>query len=332
MNGIRKFTVFIGLVLTASISASGCSHLIAKQIASKQHHIIEGELPNFVKSKTFCTETMECIDIQALDYTANLPIKLKFSFTINQTEKLWKFDSSTISTKKNSVHMIVVFPGYGQPKEILFIHQLWLSKITGAEVIVVGSASDSRTFMFGLDQVAPILKEIQRTKPTRVDLIGFSMGAIAAQRVSEQVPNAKLHLVAPMTSFEASTIAVWQELYSDSLFANFVMKDHLVDAVGLVFKESGLHPEEIEIVNAIKKSEVKTYIYTSQSDKITIQDDWMGFQSELFSSYSYLKLNHLEIVSLLNERLLREFLSNLMENELVENTINTTGVLCEISE
>ncbi len=109
----------------------------------------------------------------------------------------------------------------------------------------MSSAENSQMIKFGLDYTSPIVAEIQRLKPIKVHLIGFSMGALAASEVEKEVDNARLYLFAPMTDFEYSTKAIYDIQYKDKLYAKFISQDTLEDAIQIVMKSQEQHQKTL---------------------------------------------------------------------------------------
>lgn len=58
-----------------------------------------------------------------------------------------------------------------------------------------------------------------------------------------------------------------------------------------------------------------------------LESDWEEVDSTDIAQYSFSDLNHLEMSSLMDERLLARFLSNLLDTD-VETNLHTTGLIC----
>jgi alpha/beta superfamily hydrolase len=328
-----KWTRVIFLLI-ASFSLTGCAHFIANRITSKFEPDMSnfGNLPEFIDYSKICSTERNCVNVQKLDKKHGVVTKLSFRFPFNERNKVWNFDLPLQEDKKDPHHLIFMFPGFGQPKELLFFHQSWLSLITGAEVIVVGSADEAEDFKFGLNYVEPIVAEINKKKAKKVDLIGFSMGAVAAQQVAQHVDNARLHLVAPMTNFRQSTLSVWQEISKTRLYYKLVTREDVDDAVNIIFADSEVAPDELDIVQQFNQTNIPAFVYTSTSDTITLERDWKANSSNSVTVNRYENLNHFEMLALAEGDLMRTFTSNLLGMELTEEHIEIMGTFCDVGD
>lgn len=328
-----KWTRVIFLLI-ASFSLTSCAHLIANRITSKFEPDTSdfGNLREFIDYSKICSTERNCVNVQKLDKKHGVVTKLSFRFPFNERNKIWSFDLPLQEDKKDPNHLILMFPGFGQPKELLFFHQSWLSLITGAEVIVVGSADEAEDFKFGLNYVEPIVAEISKKKAKKVDLIGFSMGAVAAQQVAQHVDNARLHLVAPMTNFRQSTLSVWHGISKKRLYYKLVTNEDVDDAVSIIFADAAVAPDELDIVQLLNQTNTPAFVYTSTGDTITLERDWQGNSSNSVKVNRYEKLNHFEMLGLAEGDLMRTFTSNLLGMELTEDNIEIMGTFCDVGD
>lgn len=318
------FTLFIG----------GCSSFIANKITSSNTLDISGNIAERIVLVDLCDNDFHCIKAQKIKDLEVDKMELSFNFKVNKNHKKWLFKlrNADVVNSNSDNNLIFIFSGYSQPSEIIYIHQQWLQYISGAEVIVIQSADKSDSFQFGLDYVSPIVSYIEKKKPNQVHLIGFSMGAVAAQAVSEKVDNPHLHLVAPMTNFEHSTIAIWDILHKEKFYSKFISQVDVEDAVQLVYEKSNVDVQDIDIMRRIKTTTVPTYVYASTDDRVTSASDWSDIQLSQLVLNTYNDLNHLEMMGLIHKPLLKDFVSNLLQTDIIETDIETLGILCDITD
>ena len=339
-----------GIVLCVLVQLSGCAHIIADQIRSANTLDVPNNISEQVTELKMCDEQYHCIMGQKLKDLDDTPKSIMFDFKVNDNHKVWFFTNKERQSEKQNVgigevpnnvlsiksehsasQLIFIFAGYGQPSQILFAHQQWLQLITGAEVIVIQSADKKEPFQFGLDFVSPIVNYIKQKKPEKVQLIGFSMGAVAAQAVSEQVENSVLHLIAPMTNFEHSTLALWEIIRKDKFYSVFISNDDVEEAIPLVYQKSKVNAQNLDVVNKVKNSSVSTYVYASTADKVTLAKDWNTLNS-VTELNEYAGLNHIEIIGLIHKPLLRDFVSNIQGQRFLESDTKTLGMLCDYAD
>ncbi|MFZ8200354.1 hypothetical protein [Alteromonas portus] len=326
MKAKLAMSFFLTLLTT---HLAGCAHFIAYQIASQHQIPVRGNVAETFKPSPLCSTNNQCIYVQrSPDIETS---KLEFALSFNNETKIWTFKDDGAPATKNKSHLIFVFPGFGTPKSIVAMHQLWLGRMTGAEVIVVESADSAEHFSFGLNAVAPIVSDIKRKAPVKVDLVGISMGSVAAQHVASNVAGAKLHLIAPMTDFHHSTLALWNILHKDKIYSSFISTQGIEDAIALVYKNAKTKASDIDIIKNIKEKLTETYVYTSSNDRVALELDWEELDSTNVTRHSFSNLNHLEMSSLMDEELLARFISNLMDTEL-ETSLQTTGLICRSNQ
>ena len=319
------FILFIG----------GCSNFIANKITSSNSPEVSGNLAEHILVVDLCDSEFHCIQAQKIKELDVDKMELSFSFKANEKHKKWFFklrNTDLVNSNSDNSKLIVIFSGYSQPSETIYIHQQWLQYISGAEVIVIPSADKSEPFQFGLDFVSPVVSYIEKKKPDQVHLIGFSMGAVAAQAVSEKVDNPHLHLVAPMTNFQHSTLAIWEILHKEKFYSMFTSQLDVEEAVQLVYEESNVDVQDIDIIRRIKSTTVPTYVYASIDDRVTPASDWSDIHLKRLVLNTYNDLNHLEMMGLIHRPLLKDFVSNLLQTDIVETDTKTLGILCDISD
>jgi hypothetical protein len=195
------------------LNLTGCAHLIAHQISSQYSPSIDGNVSEIFKVSHLCSHNKHCVTVQ--NQPEHRFTNLHVTLQIDDKHKRWNFRNDDTSPQKHSNHLIIIFPGFNTPKQTVAIHQAWLNNVTGADVIVIESANASSNFSFGLNAVEPVLSEVQKRNPEKVDIIGVSMGSVAAQRVASVLESSRLHLIAPMTDFHHSTLALWEMLHKD---------------------------------------------------------------------------------------------------------------------
>ena len=310
------------------LNLTGCAHLIAHQISSQYSPSIDENVSEIFKVSHLCSQNKHCVTVQNQpEHRFN---NLHVTLQIDDKHKRWNFSDDDTSPPKNSNHLIIVFPGFNTPKQTVAIHQAWLNNVTGADVIVVESANASSNFSFGLNIIEPVLSEIQKKKPEKVDIIGVSMGSVAAQRVASALESSRLHLIAPMTDFHHSTLALWKMLHKDKFYSVFIEEEDINNAVDIVYSNAKLQAKDINIVDAVEVNAKATYVYTSAADKVTLASDWNNIQNNTVKRQTFEDLTHLEMASLMDEELLQSFLSNLIERH-VEYNKSTTGLVCDLN-
>jgi esterase/lipase len=212
------------------------------------------------------------------------------------------------------------------------MHQTWLNHITGAKVIVIPSAENSSKFQFGLNFVSPIVAEIGRLKPTKVHLVGFSMGALAASAVGQRIDNGKLYLVAPMIDFEYSTNAIYNALYKNKFYTSFISQNTLDDAIQIVYEKAGMTPKDTNLLQRLYKAKSPAFIYTSTEDKVVDATALSTLSNSNVELSIYDDLSHLEMVALFRNDLLIKFVSDLLGRQVPISEITTLGVLCNFDD
>lgn len=327
---VKGFT--IGLLF---ISLSGCASFIAHQMTSPKKSNIEGNISDWAIQQQLCDSNNYCVTAMGLGESAAGNHSLEFRFHINDNHKIWRYETKTEgleTAKPLANHLILLFTGYSQPTEILYIHQLWLQRMTGAEVIVIPSAENTETFKFGLDYAPPIVAEIQRLNPAKVHLIGFSMGALAASEVGKQIDNAKLYLVAPMTDFDYSAKAIYDILYRDKVYATFISQETLEDSIQIVYEKSGTTSKDTDLIAKLNGVKSPTFIYASNKDRVVDYSSFGSIPNDNVDVNIYGELNHLEMVALLSQDLMTDLVSDLLERPVLKSEITTLGILCDFDD
>ncbi|RUO63298.1 hypothetical protein SAMN06297229_2241 [Pseudidiomarina planktonica] len=327
---VKGFTIALLL-----IGLSGCASFVANKITSPKNINVEGNLADLIVERQICDNSPYCIKTMGLGDLEAGDLSLAFTFKINEGHKVWRYEAKSdgaAKVKPLENQLIVLFAGYSQPTLLLYMHQRWLQHITGANVIVVPSADNSENFKFGLDYASPLVAEIQRLKPKKVHLIGFSMGALAANAVEQEVDNARLYLFAPMTDFEHSTKAIYDILYQDTLYAKFVSKNTLEDAIQIVYEESGTTLKDTDLLAKLNGVKSPTFIYASNTDKVTDYSALNTIDNKNINVSIYEKLGHIEMVALASQNLLTEFVSDLLERPVLQSEVETLGVLCDFGD
>ena len=327
---VKGFT--IGLLF---ISLSGCASFIANQMTNPKKSNVEGNISDWAVEQHLCDSNNYCVKAIGLGESATGDQSLKFRFNINDSHKIWRYEAKNDgvdTTRPLADHLILLFTGYSQPTEVLYIHQLWLQRMTGAKVIVIPSAERTETFKFGLDYASPIVAEIQRLKPTKVHLIGFSMGALAASEVEKQIDNAKLYLVAPMTDFDYSAKAIYDILYKDKIYAAFISQETLEDAIQIVYEGAGTTSADTDLIAKLNRVKSPTFIYASTKDRVVEYSAFDSIPNDNVDVNIYGELNHLEMVALLNQDLMTDFVSDLLERPVLKSEITTLGILCDFDD
>ncbi|OJF69145.1 hypothetical protein BK026_10250 [Alteromonas sp. V450] len=327
---VKGFT--IGLLF---ISLSGCASYLANQMTSPKKSNVEGNISDWAVVQQLCDSNNYCVKAIGLGESAEGDHSLEFRFHINDNHKIWRYETKSDGVeppKPLANHLIFLFAGYSQPTEVLYIHQLWLQRMTGAEVIVIPSAENTETFKFGLDYAPPIVAEIQRLNPVKVHLIGFSMGALAAVEVEKQIDNAKLYLVAPMADFDYSAKAIYDILYRDKIYATFISQDTLEDAIQIVYEESGTTSKDTDLIAKLNRVTSPTFIYASDKDRVVEYSVFDSIPNDNIDVNIYEELNHLEMVALLSQDLMTDFVSDLLERPVMKSEITTLGILCDFDD
>lgn len=317
------------------IVLSGCASFIANEITSPQGSKVKGNISEWAVPREMCDSNLYCITAIGLDHLEAANHSLSLDFNINDKRKIWRFEANNYDSKNAKPltgHLILLFAGYSQPTEILYIHQRWLKLITGAEVLVVPSADKSAQFKFGLDYTSAVVAEIKRLQPTTVHLIGFSMGAVAASEIAQQLDNARLYLIAPMTDFEHSAQAIWDILYRDKLYAAFISPDTLSQAIQLVYQKANVTPAEIDVVAKLDDVGSPTFIYVSKSDRVVDVAAWNKANNQRIYKRIYQQLNHLEMMALFKQEFMADFVSDLLERTVSIREIEALGILCDADD
>ncbi len=320
----------------ALVCLSGCASYVADEITNANPLSISGNLDEFTQPKSICDGQGHCVGVFTLAPSSMaISTSLKYVVKVNENHKVWRYvhkeiDHRTQPSPANEI--AIIFPGYGQPSEILAIMAEWLYLQSGADVLIIENAEKSEHFQFGLNSVSPIVSMINSEKPNKVKLIGFSMGAVAANEVAQQVENSELHLVAPMTNFEQSTLGVWNVLARDSLYRFFVSEKTVKEAVELIHKRAQLSPSDIDITRTANNSATPAHIYLSSDDTVTPAQNWQNIEPEAWQFHTYGGLNHMEMVTLLESELFLDFAANLLGKEADAADIATFGLMCDTND
>lgn len=317
------------------ISLNGCASFIAHEITHSKTSEVKGNISNLVVEKQSCDDTAYCIATMHVNPSVIAPASLDFNININEKHKVWRYKAQqdTAETSKPLANqLIILFAGYRQPTQLMYIHQKWLQQITGADVIVVPSAEKSAKFKFGLDYAAPLITEIQKLNPTKVHLIGFSMGALAAKAVEQQVDNARLYLFAPMLDFERSTKAIFDMQYRHKFYARFISQATLNDAIKIVYRKSDTTAKDINLLNQLDQTKSPTFVYTSNKDKVVDYSAFSTIKNQNIDVNIYDELNHAEIIALFSSELQVDFVSDLLERPVLASDIATLGILCDVDD
>lgn len=312
---------------------SGCANFIANQITSPRGAQLSGNFDPLVTKINICDDSNYCIKGQ--EATDKSPKTLTFEFKVNEQIKVWNFKSNnpnSIQPNTTDNPLILVFPGYIQPSMIMAMHQHWLKQITGAEVIVLPSPDESESFKFGLDLVSPVLSLIEKKQPRQLHVIGFSMGALAAQDVATRaITNptleTRLHLIAPMTDFRDSTLALWDIWHKDKLYSTFISDNTIEEAIKLVYQKSNLNYSDTNLVSKANESNLPTFVYASTSDLVTSAKDWEMVNAKHVRLNTYEGLKHFDMVTLTHTPLLRDFVSNLLNKDILLTDTDLIGTL-----
>ncbi|QTH64036.1 hypothetical protein J1N51_00620 [Psychrosphaera ytuae] len=323
------------IVVLFCLSLTGCAQFIADKITAPKDNQFSGNIDALISKTEFCDDLGYCIKGQQLKEVSSS--SSSYQFKLN--EQVWHFKSTKEDTpiSHDPSSLILVFPGFNQPTEIVALHQQWIKHITGAEVIVFQSADMSVPFKFGLDFVSPVISLIEQKQPSQVHLIGFSMGALAAQAVSAQTSSiytieTRLHLIAPMTDFHDSTLALWDIIHKDKLYSTFISDETVEEAVQLIYTNSNLSADDTDLVTKTKHSRIPTFVYASTNDRVTSAKDWRQVDSSHIKLHNYDKLNHIETVALTHTELLKDFVSNLINKEVSPTNTKVLGTICDIND
>jgi hypothetical protein len=318
-----------------SIALSGCATIIASEITSSKRSAHDINLSDLIVEQSLCDSHSYCIKAIEMNKLVTGTFNLHADYRIDDNHQVWQFSSinDSLETEKPLTNqLIVLFPGYGQLSETLVIYQKWLQLMTGAEVIVLPSANESKRFKFGFDFTSPIVNEIKRRKPIKVHLIGFSMGALAAQAVGQEIDNARLYLIAPMTNFADSFKAVWDMFYQHKLYARFISAKTLKHATEIVYAKSNTTLQDTDLVTNLQWVNIPTFIYASEDDQVAKASVWQGVENENLKINFFEQLNHFEMLALLNQDLLIDFASDLLERPVARYEIETIGLLCKFND
>ncbi|NQZ21587.1 MAG: hypothetical protein HRT53_05960 [Colwellia sp.] len=336
-----KFVNGFTLVLVV-LFLNGCASYIAHEIMNPKKLNIEGDYPEWTIEKTLCDDNVQCIKAIALVDDGPKEINLtkyltKITRTVNMNiyDQVWQYQhiyderQSLTLSKPLDNQLIFIFAPYKMPTKLLVGYTRWLQLMTGAEVLLIPGADKSERFAFGLEYISPIVAEIKRRQADKVHLIGFSMGAVAAQAVAAETDNAQLYLIAPMTNFKQATKAIWDIYHSKKYYAKLISTGNIEDAVAIVFDKLNISPADINIIEKMQGSKTPTYVYASNQDKIALAADWNNVNSGNISVKKYQQLTHLEMMSLLEQNLMIDFVSDLLARQVSKNETETIGILCQ---
>jgi|TARA_Y100001968_G_scaffold316669_1_gene344800 hypothetical protein len=322
------------LILFFTAILPGCASFLAGQIVKGGGSQVSGNF-DWTVDEPVCDNLEHCVPVtrlrQQLPDSENHSLTLKFDFYINQNHKIWFFEAPADSQQPKPLEndLIVLFAGYNQPAQILTLHQQWLHKITGAEVWVVPGAEQAERFSFGLNYVSPLVGEISRRQPKNVHLVGFSMGALAAEGVMEHIDNGRLYLIAPMTDFRLAVNSLWNSVYKNKVYTSLIGDETVEEAVDIVYQRAGKTEQDTELVRRIERLKGPAIIYASHNDKVTPAAAWTRINSDALQLKTYRQMSHPEMLALFRQDLLQDFISDLLGHTIDASDTDILGILCD---
>lgn len=329
---MRRIRLIILIVFCMS-TLPGCASLLASQIAKGGGSQVTGNF-GWTVEEVVCDTSHHCVPVTRLLDNESLSLTLEFDFYINQNHKIWHFEALTDSQQSKPLEndLILLFAGYNQPAKILTLHQQWLEVITGADVWVVPGAEQAEHFTFGLDYVVPLVSEISRRQPEKVHLIGFSMGALAARGVMEQIDNGRLYLIAPMNDFRVAVNALWNSAYKNKFYTRFIGDETVEEAVDIVYERAGKTAQDTALIERIEHMQGTAFIYASLDDKVTPASKWLQIKRAGLQLKTYPQMTHVEMVALFRQDLLEDVTADLLGRTITSADTDIIGIMCDASD
>jgi hypothetical protein len=132
-----------------------------------------------------------------------------------------------------------------------------------------------------------------------------------------------------MTDFKHATKALWRIFYSKKFYTKLISINTVEEAVKIIHENSKTPPEDIDIIRKIQSTIIPTYVYASMQDRVTLASHWDNVNAKKITLKKYEQLNHLDMMALLNQDLLVDFASHLLERQVLKNEIETIGLMCD---
>ena len=343
---VFKMIVKAIAVITTIYFLSGCTTYLAHKIAVPSQNKIDGDdLSELFHVEAVCDNNENCISLltqadihkksKAQEQT---PATLTLSFNIGDAVKTWRFEAhnKALATQKMEGQLVVIFPGYRMNPQLLFLTQRWLNHVTGADVVIAPNPDDSEAFSFGLNHVLPVQQFIKSNNASHIHIVGLSMGAVAAAQLAEKAEVDSLFLVAPMTNFKSSLNAVYTKYSANSLLSWLmgwlISAEDIEDVSELVLENANLTMASIDVQNKLAFSKAsKINVYVSPNDDVVSGSfidtpNQLGRKDVVIRRYN--NLSHAEMLGLLDESLLADFLSDLTNIHVDTNDTSVIGKIC----
>ncbi|MGX1111621.1 hypothetical protein ACSSVW_001000 [Pseudoalteromonas sp. MBR-15] len=309
---------------------SGCQTFIAYQVTKPVQEISFDGPDNQMLSDAYkgfptkiCKTKQHCLTFRTF---SNNDLKKYFGkgqefrlyFELNSKDVIETFNTTLTSingTKKIHDSVIVLFPGHGVNSMIYSIQARWLSHFTGKDVIVMPASNQYQEFKFGLNSLDVLIHYLSNSQYKQIDILSYSMGSIAAIQLAENIPNINQQImIAPMVNFDSALMSVAKS-YQPTL-SLFVRDDDFKNAAENVISDSGIDKSQLDL-NALLTNKkpayrTRTILYVSNGDTVSPAYYWQALQNESVSVVHYSNLNHVRMVSLINQAMRNEVLHRLM--------------------
>ena len=333
-----RSVVRVGTLAIALVTLGGCASYIAHRIANPEVNEIEADLSQIVETNLACSEPHNCIELYALRHSKSHANDEGFSIDLtlsggNSTTK-WTYAGTKepIATQVLQNELIIIFPGYMMEPQFVVLLQRWLAHITGASVVVAPKPEHGENFTFGLGSVEPIEHFIHQHPATKIHLVGYSMGAIAASTLAKKLDNTNLYLIAPMVSFTDSALALFNKHKGGNAFSWLIDSEDIISATDILFESANIVPVDVNVSQNLTLTRAhKTRIYMSLKDEIVGSNielpELLRKESDIVVR-QYSSLSHIQMMAMLNEALLTDFISDMTDTNVDQNDTKIVGLIC----
>jgi len=330
--------VFIRVcAFVASLSLlNGCASFIAYRIANPESQQIKGDVSRIVDTKTACSDTDNCVSLYVVRNASNRTGKNDFSFELelfNDNKGIkWKYKGNDEPLITQVIHdeLIVVFPGYMMEPKFVVLLEHWLAHVSGAMVVVAPKPESGENFVFGLGSVDPIAHFVNEHHAKKIHVVGYSMGAIAASRLTARLDNSNLYLVAPMLNFTESAVALFNKYKNDHALSWLIDSEDIKNATDIVYQSANLSPSDINVAhNLASNSAQKIRVYMSLNDDVVGGNiDLMHSEKKNALVRQYSSLSHIQMMAMTDEALLADFISDITNTNIDAHDTSIVGSVC----
>ncbi|WP_338517447.1 alpha/beta hydrolase [Alteromonas gracilis] len=328
---LRVCAFFVSLSLI-----NGCASIIAYRIANPESQQIKGDLSQIVDTKSVCSNKDNCVSLYVVRNASNRigknDISLEFELFDENKGIKWTYEGNDEPLITQVIHdeLIIVFPGYMMEPKLVVLLEHWLAHVSGAMVVVAPKPESGESFAFGLGSVDPIAHFVNEHPAKKIHVVGYSMGAIAASRLTARLDNSNLYLVAPMLNFTESAVALFNKYKNDHALSWLVDSEDIKNATDNVLQSANLSPSDINVAHNLALSRAhKIRVYMSLNDEVVGGNiDLMHSEKKNALVRQYKSLSHIQMMAMTDEALLADFISDMTNTTIDPQDTSIVGSVC----